>query len=75
LITCADNDWTGTELAFEIIIKSKGLQTLRFEHRGWQNTNDHFRITSLLLGFIYSKDEVIVRNEIRSSLHRIHILY
>jgi uncharacterized protein YndB with AHSA1/START domain len=44
-ITEADQDWTGTELAFELEPIAGGTQ-LRFAHRGWREPNAHFRTTS-----------------------------
>ena len=55
LMTRADDGWTGTEVVFEIINKSKEVQILRFEHRGWQNINDHFRKTSYCWAFYFQK--------------------
>ena len=41
----ADEDWTGTTIGFDLIIKT--AQTLvRFSHTDWKTVNDHFRRTS-----------------------------
>ncbi len=44
-ITAADEDWTGTKVKF--FLTRKGDSTdLQFEHPGWKETNDHFRVSS-----------------------------
>lgn len=46
LMTAADKDWMNTLLSFEIRSLNRQTQVLRFEHRNWSSTNDHFRKTS-----------------------------
>ena len=44
-ITAADEGWTGTKVKF--FLTRKGDSTdLQFEHTGWKETNDHFRVSS-----------------------------
>lgn len=44
-MTVADEDWTGTQVGFELL--PRGDQTLvRFHHTGWPIVNDHFRRSS-----------------------------
>ena len=45
-MTEADEDWTGTELSFEIRAQDIGQSLLRFEHKNWRELNAHFRRTS-----------------------------
>ena len=72
-ITVADEDWTGTKVKF--FLTRKGDSTdLEFEHTGWKETNDHFRVSSycwakylrLLKKFI--EEEVIVPYDQRQNL-------
>jgi len=51
----ADNDWTGTELEFEILKKSESQHILRFEHRNWKNSNAHYRRTSYCWAIYFQK--------------------
>lgn len=44
LITEADRDWTGTTVGFKLEVKD-GLTWLHFYHLGWQDANEHFRIS------------------------------
>jgi len=72
-IITADEDWTGTKVKF--FLTRKGDSTdLQFEHTGWKETNDHFRVSSycwakylrLLKKFI--EEEVIVPYDERQNL-------
>jgi uncharacterized protein YndB with AHSA1/START domain len=44
-ITNADPDWTGTLLGFELSAAGGGTH-VRFYHRGWSESNDHYRISN-----------------------------
>jgi len=44
-ITVADGDWTGTKIRF-FLKEKNGATDLCFEHTGWKETNDHFRVSS-----------------------------
>ena len=44
-ITKADEDWTGTKVKLFLTRKSDSTD-LQFEHTGWKETNDHFRVSS-----------------------------
>jgi uncharacterized protein YndB with AHSA1/START domain len=44
-MTRSDADWNGTRVGFEL--ESRGAATqLRFHHRAWPATNEHFRVSS-----------------------------
>ncbi len=40
------SDWEGTSLSFCVITKGDSECLLRFEHTGWKELTDNFRITS-----------------------------
>ncbi|MBT3478719.1 MAG: SRPBCC domain-containing protein [Candidatus Marinimicrobia bacterium] len=44
-ITLADGDWTGTKVRF-FLTENNDATELCFEHTGWRETNDHFRVSS-----------------------------
>ena len=44
-MTEADDDWRGTTVGFELSPSGTGTQ-VRFAHRGWRETNPHYRTTS-----------------------------
>jgi uncharacterized protein YndB with AHSA1/START domain len=41
----ADADWTGTRVGVELEPR-EGATWLRFRHTGWQETNEHYRVSS-----------------------------
>jgi uncharacterized protein YndB with AHSA1/START domain len=43
-MTRADEDWTGTRLAFRLEDQS-GSTIVRFSHVGWPTSNEHYRIS------------------------------
>jgi uncharacterized protein YndB with AHSA1/START domain len=44
-LTRADDDWTGTEVGFELEPIGDGTH-VRFHHRGWPSSNAHYRISN-----------------------------
>ncbi len=44
-ITVADGDWTGTKVRF-FLTEKNGSTDICFEHTGWREINEHFRISS-----------------------------
>jgi uncharacterized protein YndB with AHSA1/START domain len=44
-ITTSDSDWAGTVVGFELIPHAIGTQ-VRFYHRGWRASNEHYRISN-----------------------------
>jgi len=45
-MTMTSPDWEGTSLIFEVKKGSDGIHLLRFEHTGWKELTDNFRVTS-----------------------------
>jgi uncharacterized protein YndB with AHSA1/START domain len=43
-LTRADSDWQGTRLGFLLEMKD-GVTQVRFQHLGWPEENDHYRIS------------------------------
>ena len=44
-ITVADADWTGSRVGFRLEARD-GRTWMQFHHIGWNESNDHFRISS-----------------------------
>jgi len=44
VLTDADEDWTGTVLAFELSESADGTR-VRFSHTGWLAANEHYRVS------------------------------
>lgn len=44
-MTTSDDDWAGTRVGFELDPGAAGTQ-VRFYHRGWPQSNEHFRISN-----------------------------
>ena len=44
MLTRADADWQDTRVRFELSPSDAGT-TLHFSHRGWPDTNEHYRIS------------------------------
>jgi len=44
-LTAADADWTGSVVGFELAPSESGT-TVRFYHRGWPESNEHYRMSS-----------------------------
>lgn len=44
-LTSSDDDWLGTVVGFELEPSGSGTR-VRFYHRGWPSSNDHFRISN-----------------------------
>ncbi len=44
-MTRADDDWRGTRLHFELQ-EQNGVTQIRFQHQGWPEANEHFRISN-----------------------------
>lgn len=43
-MTKADLDWDDTRVSFEFVPSEMGT-TVRFQHRGWPEINEHYRVT------------------------------
>lgn len=69
-LTVADEDWMDTKLAFTIIERENKC-LLRFEHRAWKDTNDHFRRTSYCWGqYLRCLKEYIEESKVVSYMKR-----
>lgn len=61
-MTIADPDWTNTILKFDILEKSNEIHILRFEHKNWKESNDHYRRTNFCWAIYFQKMKNLLEN-------------